>query len=190
MNPEDINWHSKECLFLHNPKLPEEDKELLAKLQSELPDIPGCIWILTSGTTTLNQYKWVALKKKAFLASAKAVNEHIAATDKDIWLNVLPTFHVGGLAVWARAYLSHASVVVCSGNWDPHKFIHKLEKNNITLTSLVPAQLYDLVYSELQCPPSVRVIFIGGGALSEELYLKARNLDMFADCDSQFGKLK
>lgn len=176
MSPEGIDWHSDESLFLHNPRLPDAEKTLLAQLQCELPDIPSCIWILTSGSTSINQYKWVALKKAAFLASAKAVNEHIESSSSDIWLNALPNFHVGGLAVWARAFLSHAKVVEYVQAWDPHKFHFALEKNKVTLSSLVPTQLYDLVHIGLKCPNSVRVIFVGGGAMSDELYTKARQL--------------
>ena len=176
MKPEDINWQGEDSVFLHNPDLPAEEKELLAKLQNELPEIPSCIWVLTSGSTSLNQYKWIALKKGAFLASAKAVNDHIESSSDDVWLSVLPSFHVGGLSVWARAHLSGAKVIEEVSSWDPHRYHHLLESKNITLSSLVPTQLYDLVHSGLKCPDSLRAIFVGGGALSESVYLQARDL--------------
>ena len=39
------------------------------------------------------------------------VNRHIEATESDTWFNVLPLFHVGGLSILVRAFLSGASVV-------------------------------------------------------------------------------
>jgi O-succinylbenzoic acid--CoA ligase len=74
-----------------------------------------------------------------------------------VWLAVLPTFHVGGLGIYARAFLSGARVV---GDWD----------DEVTLASLVPAQVSDLVRAGAKPPKSLRAVIVGGGALSDELY--------------------
>jgi O-succinylbenzoic acid--CoA ligase len=118
-----------------------------------------------------------ALSKAGLLLSAKSVNDHLEAKKKDIWLNVLPHFHTGGLSQHARAYLSKSKVVDFSHSpWSPDNFIKLLNTHEITLTSLVPTQLYDLVKCKMKIPKSLRAILIGGSKLDEELYFKSREL--------------
>ncbi|HYH05441.1 MAG TPA: AMP-binding protein [Thermoanaerobaculia bacterium] len=162
----DIDWLSDESHVLLNPRMPEAER---MRLQSFVTDLRGHLWLSTSGTT--GALKLTALSKQAMLASAAAVNRHLQSTAEDVWCCVLPTFHVGGLGIHARAFLSGARVVTLP--WDPHAFAAMPE---MTLSSLVPAQVSDLVAARLQSPPSVRSIVVGGGALSADLYNAAREL--------------
>jgi O-succinylbenzoic acid--CoA ligase len=102
--------------------------------------------------------KLVALSKDAILASAAAVNARLGAGRDDVWCAVLPPFHVGGLGIHARAYLSGARVVTMP--WDPQAFV----RAEATLASLVPAQVHDLVRLGLRPPATLRLILVGGGA--------------------------
>ena len=141
----------------------------------EAPDLPAHVWLRSSGTS--GKQKWVALSKEALLTSAKAVNDWIQSNDQDIWWIGIPTYHVGGLAILARAHLSKASVVYSSSEkWNPVQFTQDLEQHKITLLSLVPTQVYDLVVQKITAPQSVRVVFVGGGALAQDLYDQAREL--------------
>lgn len=138
------------------------------------------IWIATSGTTQTasGAIKWVGASKQAFLASAAAVNAHLDSTSKDIWLNALPLFHVGGLSIYARAYLSGAKVETLNDpKWCKDAFIKKLHQTKATLCSLVPAQVYDLVNAGYSAPPHLRGVIVGGGALPIELFQKAQKLN-------------
>lgn len=169
-----VDWQSEESHLLLNPKWP---KTLLDKIErSPRPQLSAHIWLATSGTTKSDELKLIALSKNAFLTSAQAVNNHLNVTDKDVWLNVLPLFHVGGLSILARAFLSRSKVVEYCDKWQPQKFLEVLEKNAITLTSLVPTQVFDLVQHGLTSPKSLRAVLVGGGALSGDLYKKARQL--------------
>jgi O-succinylbenzoic acid--CoA ligase len=118
----------------------------------------------------------IALSKNAFLASAEAVNLHLQSDSRDIWLNSLPTFHVGGLSIFARAYLSQAQVFSLENNWRADVFCQLLSEKKITLSSLVPTQVFDLVENKLKAPQSLRAIIVGGGALAPDLYGKALDL--------------
>lgn len=138
-------------------------------LQSYVVELPAHLWLATSGTT--GALKLTALSKKAMLASAAAVNRHLQSNAKDVWLNVLPTFHVGGLGIHARAFLSGARVV--TAEWDPQQFAKQQE---MTLSSLVPAQVRDLVDQRMKPPQRLRAIVVGGGALEPSLYEEAREL--------------
>lgn len=154
----DIDWLSADSHVLLNPRMPEDERR---RLESLVVDLPGHVWLSTSGTS--GALKLTALSKHALLASAAAVNRHLQSDAGDVWLCVLPTFHVGGLGIYARAFLSGARVV--TAGWE-----------GVTLASLVPAQVSDLVRDHVEPPPSLRAVVIGGGALSEELYAAARDL--------------
>lgn len=172
-----IDWLSTKNEILINPRTPEPAKNQLLSAISLLDDLKGHVCFATSGSSS--QLKWVALSKTGILASAKAVNTHLESNDKDIWLNPLPEFHVGGMGIIARGYLNKAPVIPCHfplSKWSPEYFLKQLEDNRITLTSLVPTQVFDLVLLGLIAPPSLRAIIVGGGAMSEKVYFQALKL--------------
>ena len=163
-----IHWSDASSHLLWNPATPPTH---LRELQQTISAWSGHIWLATSGSLRL---KWVGLTKKALLASAEAVNQHLQSTSQDNWLLPLPTFHVGGLGVEARAYLSGASLTYFPvPQWDPLLFHSLCEEKKISLSSLVPAQLFDLVFYNLLAPSSLRAVLVGGGTLPPFLYQKA-----------------
>lgn len=173
--PLNIDWKSKKSILLMNPRYAEEDQLLFRKILDQSP-WEGHVWLATSGSSAK---KWAALSKKAILASAQAVNEHIQSSASDIWMHTLPDFHVGGVGIWARSYLSGAHVHDFkkeSPKWQAVQFCQATERMEGTLAALVPAQVYDLVQFRLTAPQSLRAVIIGGGALSPEIYQRAVEL--------------
>lgn len=160
MEPALLNdaWLSDDSHVLLNPRMPDEERR---RLESFVVDLPSHVWLASSGTT--GALKLTALSKRALLASAAAVNRHLSSDANDVWLCVLPTFHVGGLGIHARAFLSGARVVT---EWS----------DEVTLASMVPAQVSDVVRDGRAAPRSLRAVVVGGGALSEEWYRDARAL--------------
>jgi O-succinylbenzoic acid--CoA ligase len=148
-----IDWSSAESHLLLNPRMPAEER---AVLERAVPPMRGHVFVATSGTT--GDIKLVALSKDAILASAAAVNARLGARRSDTWCCVLPTFHVGGLGIHARAHLTGSRVINMA--WDPEAFA----RTEATLASLVPAQVHDLVRLGLRPPASLRLILVGGGA--------------------------
>lgn len=139
---------------------------------------PGLIWLKTSGTTTTDSSeKWIGIQKQAILASAKSVNNYINVSSNDIWLNTLPLYHIGGLSIEARSFLSGSKTIHCPITpWNTKVFYQNILSSNASLISLVPTQVYDLVKDQVTCPDTIRAVFVGGGYLSSELYLKGRGL--------------
>jgi O-succinylbenzoic acid--CoA ligase len=172
-----LDWESAESTLLLNPAYSSEEKERYRQILAVAADWPGHLWLSTSGSTAP---KWVGLSKPAILASAFSVNEHLQATSKDKWVHVLPDFHVGGVGIWARSYLSGAEVLNYKkdhlGKWQPQTFVDYVTQKQGTLTALVPAQLFDLIAARLSAPPSLRAVVVGGGKLEQELYRQAVNL--------------
>jgi O-succinylbenzoic acid--CoA ligase len=160
-----IDWESSDSHVLLNPRMPDEERRGLEKL---VRPMPAHIWLSTSGTS--GRLKLVALSKAALLASAAAVNRHLDAERSDVWCCVLPTFHVGGLGIFARAFLSGAKVV--SAAWDPRAFA---SLDEMTLASLVPAQVRDLLNGGFRPPRKLRAIVVGGGVLTGDIYERARS---------------
>jgi len=167
-----IDFASDETHVLLNPRLPDEDRIALERLAAEVPALRAHVWMATSGTT--GALRLVALSKQAILASAAAVNQHLAITSRDVWLNVLPAFHVGGLGIHARARLSRSRVIASA--WDARQFIQTIAAEHVTLSALVPAQVRDLAGLGEKAPASIRAIIVGGGALPLDLYESARVL--------------
>lgn len=167
-----IDFASDGTHVLINPRLPAGERQSLVSLVDAVPPLRGHVWLATSGTT--GTMKMTALSKRAMLISAAAVNRHLDSTAGDVWCCVLPTFHVGGLGIHARACLSGAHVV--SAEWNAPAFTDLCRTERVTLSSLVPAHVDDLVRESLVAPSSLRAIVIGGGVLSHELYDAARAL--------------
>jgi o-succinylbenzoate---CoA ligase len=169
-----MNWESSETLVLLNPRLTTEQQYIFTKSLLKLPSFEGHVWIATSGST--EKIKFVALSKRSLLTSAESVNQHLNSTQKDLWINPLPIHHVGGLGIWARAYLSKAKVIAFDQKWNPTNFCQHIQHTHATLSSLVPTQVFDLVSASLVAPSSLRAIIVGGGALPASIYAQAQEL--------------
>ncbi len=181
MNINKIDWESEEPIIFLNPRMPAYEKQ---KLECSIKEykLKNHIFLATSGSTALQstEIKWAALKKEAFLNSARAVNKHLNFTKEDIFLNTLPLFHVGGLSNFARAYCIGANIINKYNEvfkWDSEAFLGDVEKNKVTITSLVPTQLYDIVHRNLKAPACLKTVILGGGFLDKNLYERATNLN-------------
>lgn len=166
-------WEAETAFFSVNPHLPDETDGILsfAVKREETTDL---LYFQTSGSEGVP--KWVGLSRKAFLASARAVNEHLEATEEDRWLITLPLHHVGGFSILARCYESRAKFFHMKGRWDIDRFMSRCLRETITLTSLVPAQVFDLVLGNVHAPPGMRAVVVGGGSLAKDIGIRAVSL--------------
>jgi O-succinylbenzoic acid--CoA ligase len=171
-----INWDSDVTEIRLNPRYAKAEKVKYIDLLNSITGYSGHVWVATSGTSGL--LKFAALSKKGLLVSATSVNKHLQSDASDVWINPLPDFHVGGIGIWARSYLSGAVVVDYKTNvsWSAGHFCQILKQYKGTLTALVPTQLYDLVSQNLSPPECLRAVIIGGGALDKSLYNSACEL--------------
>ncbi len=166
-------WKLQQSQILLNPRLPMEEKAAIEKAIQSHPQ-PSTLWLRSSGTESNSDgIKMVALRFSAFLTAAQSVNHFYNVTEKDIWLNPLPLFHVGGLAISARCFLSNAKEIVLP-KWSPEDFYELCTTHKVTLTSLVPTQVFDLLNLNKPAPPSLRLVIVGGGELSQELFQKGK----------------
>ncbi len=171
MNPRDTAfWESGEG-FIASSGVDTASLDAFVNSHDETRHL---IFFQTSGSEGVP--KWVGLSREAMFASARAVNTHLEASAKDCWLIALPLHHVGGFSILARCHMSGALWVQMSGKWDAKAFAERCEKEKITLTSLVPTQVFDLVEAKLPAPSSLRAIVVGGGRLEKTLGTRAFEL--------------
>ena len=120
----------------------------------------------TSGST--GEPKGVLLTFANHFWSASASAFRLGVRPDDRWLSCLPLYHVGGLAVLFRSCL-YGSAIVLHDRFDVDAFNHSLDREAITLTSLVPTMLYRLLPTRTSWPASLRLVLLGGAAASSEL---------------------
>jgi o-succinylbenzoate---CoA ligase len=180
MDSIDLNhssyWESDAVDLRVHPRRPLDTGGLLEFLQKKR-DIRASVVLPTSGTS--GGAKFVVLTKAALLASATAVNAHFDIRSQDRWLAGLADFHVGGLGIHARAYLSGSKVVsIPWDSWGGHgrEFVRALSEQKITHTSLTPTHLHDLVRLSVMAPSDLRVLLLGGGRIDQTLSTAARAL--------------
>ena len=164
-----IDWDNSDSHYFFNPKQPQAKK--LKELAKKLPFLKGHIYLWTS-----NNGKICLLSKSAFLSSAQAVNKNLQTQKADRWLVSLPLFHVGGLAILARSFCGGFTFKTGPKKWQASSFQKEIKEKKISLSSLVPAQVYDLACQNLKAPKNLRALVVGGDRLSPALYKKAKSL--------------
>jgi O-succinylbenzoic acid--CoA ligase len=150
-----------------HPDYQKFEKEILTKLN---PFFLRDHFILFSSGTTGGDLKGYAVSKKALFSNAEAVNKHFGLTSEDVWGLSLPVYHIGGLSVLARAHLLK-NKVIDARKWEPETWAEKMQ--DVTITTIVPTQLFDLIQKKISPPKKLRYIVVGGDLLSDGLKEKA-----------------
>jgi o-succinylbenzoate---CoA ligase len=125
------------------------------------PDAAATI-VHTSGTTA--EPKAVALTVGNWLWNALGSALALGVDPHDRWLCTLPLSHVGGLAILLRSAV-YGTTVVLHERFDTEAALTAIERDRVTLASLVPTTLERLLDAGLRAPNPLRVALIGGGPL-------------------------
>jgi O-succinylbenzoic acid--CoA ligase len=126
--------------------------------------------VKTSGSS--GDPKVVMLTRNNLLASAAAVNRRLGFGSGDVWLCCLRLSHIGGLAIIHRWTLAGATLILHEG-FDAQTVAEDLQRFAVTHVSLVPPMLGRLLDTRSAPPPSLRVVLVGGQALSPVLAERA-----------------
>lgn len=132
----------------------------------ELDEEQLATMMLTSGTT--GQPKIACHRLAHFLSSAETAIPLLHLESNDCYLASLPFFHVGGIGLMLRAFLSGAALL-----FSPHLFDLRL-----THLSLVPTQLYRLL-QEKPAHFHPKCLLVGGAPLPPKLYEEASGLNLY-----------
>ncbi len=133
-------------------------------------DAPVTI-LSTSGSSA--EPKMVVLTNANHHASARATMERLDADPRDRWLDPLPLWHAGGLAILFRACVWGFAVRLLA-RFDEDALLRSLRADEITCVSLVPTMLARLLEREVGAAGArLRVALLGGAALSPALARRA-----------------
>ncbi|TSA42015.1 MAG: 2-succinylbenzoate--CoA ligase [Betaproteobacteria bacterium] len=149
-----------------NPRLPTGAPMVPAAVPVELV-------ITTSGS--MGEPKGVMLSGANLAAAVAASRERLPLHQGEVWLNCLPLYHIGGMAILYRCAAARATVLLHEG-FDARRVWDDLVGYGVTHISLVPAmlaRLLDLTHGAAP-PDSLKYTLVGGGALSGELAVRAR----------------
>ncbi len=104
------------------------------------------------------------------VASAAAMNAHLALDEDGRWLLDLPLAHVGGLGVIVRCALAGAAVAIPAPGVPTADALRTLAP---THASMVSTQLVRLLRDAAPPPPGLRAILLGGSAIAPGLLDRA-----------------
>jgi O-succinylbenzoic acid--CoA ligase len=125
------------------------------------PSDPAVV-CFTSGTS--GAPRGVRLTHGNFYASARASATNLGVAPGDLWLGCMPLHHVGGLSIVIRSAIYGTAALLHEG-FDPEAVSEALDRDGVTLVSLVPPMLERLLDARggRPFPPTLRAALIGGG---------------------------
>jgi O-succinylbenzoic acid--CoA ligase len=130
------------------------------------------LMVFTSGST--GDPKAVVLTMGNMLASATASGFRLGIDPDDRWLLTLALYHVGGIAPVLRSTLYGTAVVLRAG-FDPGTVADDIERYDISIVSLVPTMLSEMLERRGTLSDSLRAVLLGGAPAPESLIDRCRN---------------
>lgn len=125
--------------------------------------------ILTSGSTGAPRAVGLTYGNHVWSAVGSAFNLGVMPDDR--WLSCVPMSHVSGLSIAMRSVIYGTTMVLHDG-FDTDRVAASLERDAISLVSLVPTMLGRLLEADaaLEGP---RAILVGGGPVPSEMLAEA-----------------
>ena len=140
----------------------------------EIPE--GSAIVFTSGTA--GAPRGAVLSRSALLASARSHAEVLGWRADDRWLLSLPAAHVGGLMILVRCLQARRAAVVggrgADAAFDARRMLEAVERDRVTLLSVVPTMLQRLLQTRRRPPASLRAVLVGGAAAPPARMVEAR----------------
>ncbi len=122
--------------------------------------------VMTSGTTSPS---WTTILRHHMQAHRTAAMERLQCDDASVWLDVLPPWHIGGVALIDRCLHGGGQLDLHDG-FDVQRVAKRLPTT--THVSLVPTMLHRLIQADAD-PSRLQCALIGGAGLSTGLAAKA-----------------
>ncbi len=130
--------------------------------------------VYTSGTR--GRSRGALLSRRAFVASEAAHGANLGWRSDDRWLLGMPPAHVGGLSILTRCLIARRCVVSSEGRFDAAETLRILDRDRVTLLSVVPTMLRRLLAHENPSwhpSQALRAVLVGGAAFPDALRRQA-----------------
>lgn len=130
--------------------------------REELDENDVCSLLYTSGTT--GNPKGVMLTHRNNYLHAISTMHHLRVSDSDVYLHVLPMFHVNG---WGAPfyYTANGATHICSRKSTPESIFKAIQTHNVSVLHMAPTVLNALLqYYDEQHPninQTIRVVIAG-----------------------------
>jgi len=124
----------------------------------------------TSGTTAAPRP--VELTYGNLLWSALGSGVALGVDPDERWLCALPLSHVGGLSILIRSAI-YATTAIVHERFETDRALHAIEREDVTLVSVVATTLTRLLDAGLARPPQLRCALAGGGPVPAALRARA-----------------
>ncbi len=167
-----LPWATQAPCVMAPPHLKDWAERAEAYLKQR--GLADCVAFATSGSSG-SLPKAIVFTRRALDVCARGALEHLQAFRGD-WCRPLPVWHVGGTMIHLRAAMAGTRVHTLKGKWNPAAYAELMRECAAAFSSLVPTQVIDLVREQVQAPPAIRCIIVGGGALDEATGRRAREL--------------
>ncbi len=159
------------CIF----DVSQYSKEMVSKICIRAKEEVQHGFLFQTSGTTANK-KFVLHDFDGVKASCLSVNSWVHSDAEDTFCAPISINHMGGFSVLARSYFANSKIPFIIKKWDLNSFIQFIDKEFVTVTSLVPSQVYELVQKNIRSPKSLKVVFVGGSKIDDNIYNKALGL--------------
>ena len=125
--------------------------------------------LLTSGTSSAP--KKVEIFHEQFAGYIFEHNDAPDGSDRGVYLNVVPLFHISGLTAVFHALYSGRAVVLQEG-FHAEQFVNAVEQHRVTHTLVVPTMLYDILQQQAKLP-TLQQLTYGGAPMPMPILARA-----------------
>ena len=151
------------------------------------PEAPALI-LFTSGSS--GQPKAAVLRHAGIVNNAALTARHLAIPDGQVWLNLLPMFHVGGSVTMTLGCMATAGTQVLQAQFSADAVLDAVAQHRPFMTMAVPTMLVALLESPKLAATdmaSLELIVAGGSAVAPDLIRRVK-AEMGAEVASLMGQ--
>lgn len=133
----------------------------------------ACAQVYTSGTTgkpkgaVLSHAGFSRFCDMRFPEDGDDVPDFLSVNNRDIYLTLVPLFHIGGLEIAMRALAGGAHLII-EPEFNPQRVLELIRDHRVTITGLVPTALQMVIEHPLAATvdlSSVRTMFYGASPM-------------------------
>ena len=130
----------------------------------------AALLLFTSGTT--GKPKGAVLRHAGIVNNARLSTQRLRLAEGEIWLNVLPMFHVGGSVTMTLGCLSNLGTQVLLPEFNAEAMLDALQLYRVAITMAVPTMLIGMLQSPAFAATDLsrlQVVVTGGTVVAPEL---------------------